>query len=268
MNIDESKLSKSALPLEFKYSRADIDKFLSFKQSYIDWIHSSKQIVKGLPEESFIVSGLTDAFNQTYAIYNKIGIFDGEYGYHLLSVENKVTKDLSQADVIVVSHPFSADGLSSHEKLKIADSYNKPIFVDCAFFGICDNIDFDFSQYKNIHSVCFSLSKTFGTGWCRVGLLFTKDPYPVTVYAGAQYPLIVSAQYHYNLINTKSPDDMFKKYRDKQLEICKELEIIPSDTVMFGLDYSDRYKKFRRGTVNRLCLTQIIENIDIQGNVS
>ena len=261
MDLDKSKLLKSALPLEFQYRAIDVEEFSTFKKTYESWIYSSKQVVKGIPEKSFIVSGITDAFNQTYALYNKIGIFDGEYGYHLLAVENRITKDLSQADVIVISHPFSADGLSSHDKLKIADTYNKPIFVDCAFFGICDNIDFDFSQYKNIHSVCFSLSKTFGTGWCRVGLLFTNDPYPVTVYENSQYPLIASAKYHYDLINTRSPDDMFKKYRPKQLEVCKELDIIPSDTVMFGLDYSDRYIDFQRGNVNRLCLTQLIGGV-------
>lgn len=265
MNIDPSRLLKTALPLEFKYGPKDIEPFLNFKKAYFDWIHSSKQKVNGLPENYYIVSGLTDAFNQTYALYNKIGIFEGEYGYHLLTVKDRITTDLNQADVIIVSHPFSADGLSAHEKLKIADSYNKPIFVDCAFFGICDGIDFDFSQYKNIHSVCFSLSKTFGTGWFRVGMLFTEDPYPVKVYAGAHYPLIASAQYHYDLINTKSPDDMFKKYRAQQLEICKELNIIPSDTVIFGLDYTNKYKEFKRGSVNRMCLTPIIEDTDSRG---
>lgn len=265
MNIDKSRLLNTALPLEFKYSTKELEPFLKFKKSYLDWIHSSKQKVNGLPKNNYIVSGITDALNQTYALYNKIGIFEGEYGYHSIAVNSRVTTDLSQADVIVVSHPFSADGLSAHEKLKIADTFNKPIFVDCAFFGICNDIDFDFRPYKNIHSVCFSLSKTFGTGWHRVGMLFTKDPYPVTFYAETHYPLVSSAQYHYDLINTKSPDYIFKKYRPQQLEICKELDLIPSDTVIFGLDYSDRYIEFKRGNVNRMCLTSIIEDTDSRG---
>ena len=95
--------------------------FIKFKNKFNSWIHSSVQPVIGLPKKYFVTSGLTDAFNQTYALYNKIGIFDGEYGYHQLAMKDRVTTDLSIADVIVISHPFSADGMSSHDKIKIAD---------------------------------------------------------------------------------------------------------------------------------------------------
>lgn len=239
----------------------DLPAFVNFKEKFNRWIHSSKQIVKGLPNNSYIVSGLTDAFNQTYGLYHKVGVFPGEYGYHKLIVGDRVTTDLNEADIIIVSHPFSADGMCSHDKLKIADSYNKPIFVDCAFFGLCHGINFDFTQYKNIHSVGFSLSKTFGTGWRRVGLLYTIDRYPVTVYSEWNYHLISSAEIHYNLIDTMTPDDMTYKYIDTQLSICKYLNVSPSNTIIFGLDYSDRYNKFKRGNVNRLCLSTIMADM-------
>lgn len=254
--INQSKILKGAVALGTP--EYDVESFLKFKNKFDKWIHSSVQTVAGLPENYHIVSGLTDAFNQTYSLYNKIGIFKGEYGYHKLVVEDRVTEDLSAADVIIVSHPFSADGMSSHDKLKIADTYNKPIFVDCAFFGICHDIDFDLTPYKNIHSVCFSLSKTFGTGWRRVGLLYTVDKYPVSVYSEWDYHFIASAEHHYTLIDTMTPDTMVKKHLDSQLAICKELEVTPSNTIIFGLDYTDRYSKFKRGNVNRLCLTALM----------
>ena len=254
--INHEKLLKAAMALNMQ--SYDQDLFLSFKNKFANWIHSSSQLVTGLPDASYIVSGLTDAFNQTYSLYNKIGVFRGEYGYHKLVLGDRVTENLDLADAIIISHPFSADGMSSHEKLKIADSYNKPIFVDCAFFGICHGIEFDFTQYKNIHSVGFSLSKTFGTGYHRVGLLYTIDKYPVTVYADWHYPFIASAKHHYDLIDKMSPDDMITKYLSTQLQICAELDVIPSNTILFGLDYTDKYLDFKRGDVNRLCLTTII----------
>lgn len=257
--IDQTKILKGALALGTP--NYDVNSFITFKDKFNDWIHSSKQIVKGLPANSYIVSGLTDAFNQTYALYNNVGVFKGEYGYHKIALGDRVTEDLSKADVIIVSHPYSADGMSSRDKLQIADSYNKPIFVDCAFFGICHDIDFDFSLYKNIHSVGFSLSKTFGTGWRRVGLLYTIDKYPVTIYSDWDYHFISSAEYHYDLINKMSPDDMVQKYLALQLQICDELNVDPSNTIIFGLDYTDRYSKFKRGNVNRLCLTAIMNEI-------
>ena len=249
-------LLRNARPIEPQFY--DLSAFEEFKKKFDNWIHSSTQSVTGLPENSYIVSGLTDAFNQTYALYNKIGIFEGEYGYHNLVLNDRVTTNLDIADVIIVSHPFSADGMSSHDKLKIADTYNKPIFVDCAFFGICHSIDFDFSTYKNIHSVGFSLSKTFGTGRKRVGLLYTIDKYPVTVYSAWNYYFIAGAEIHYDLIDKISPDDLVNKYVDYQVAICNELEIIPSNTIIFGLDYSSRFSQFKRGNVNRLCLSAIM----------
>ena len=76
-------ISRQALPIEFNMSM-DISKYFNFIKQYDKWIHSSRQPVKGLPGKPYIVSGITDAFNQLYGLYNKIGVFNGEYGYHQL----------------------------------------------------------------------------------------------------------------------------------------------------------------------------------------
>lgn len=250
-------ISRQALPIEFNMSM-DISKYFNFIKQYDKWIHSSRQPVKGLPGKPYIVSGITDAFNQLYGLYNKIGVFNGEYGYHQLVLGDRVTTDLKDADCIVISHPFSADGCSSRLMLEVADSFNKPIFVDCAFFGVCSDISFDFSHYKNIHSVCFSLSKTFGTGLNRVGLLYTKDKFPVTIYEQWRYPLITQANMHTLLIQLKTPDTVADKYRDKQKHICSDLGIEPSSTVLFGYSYDSKYDQYKRGPVNRICISALL----------
>lgn len=251
-------ITSAARPIEF-YGDFNLESFKEFHNKFEKWILSSNQTVAGLPGKSYIVSGITDAFHQTYSMYNKIGIYDGEYGYHQKVFPNRVTNKLNQADVIIISHPFSADGKDSHLKISEADKLGIPIFIDCAFFGICSGINFDFSKYKNVHSVCFSLSKTFGTGWQRVGLLYTKDRYPVRQYSDWQYPFTAAAKYHYDLIDRIGPDDTYKKYRLQQERICDTMGIIPSPTVIFGLDYSDRFNQFRRGNVNRLCISKEFE---------
>jgi hypothetical protein len=247
-------LSTGAKPI-VPMQGVNIDDYEKFKQAFDQWIRSSKLNVRGLPAQSTIVSGLTDAFNQTYALYHKIGIFEGEYGYHRLAMGERVTTDLSTADVIIISHPFSADGFSSHDKLAHADSFGKPIFVDCAFLGICDNVSFDLSAYKHIHSVGFSLSKTFGSGKRRVGMLYTKDCYPSLIYDPWKYQLVSSAEHHYDLITQIGPDQMFDLYRPHQLEICNDLGLEPSDTVIFGLDRQGRYPEYKRGNVDRICIS-------------
>lgn len=245
----------AARPIEL-HGSYDLASYQNFHAEFHKWIHSSRQPVHGLPSNSYIVAGITDAFHQTYSLYHTIGVFDGEYGYHEKAFPDRVTTDLSKADVIIISHPFSADGECSHSKIAAADKLGIPIFIDCAFFGACLNIDFDFSKYNNIHSVCFSLSKSFGTGWQRVGLLYTKDDYPVRVYSDWQYPLTSTAEYHYQLIKKHSPDYIADKYRFQQQKICGILGVKPSSTVLFGLDYTDRYSEFKRGNVNRLCISK------------
>lgn len=229
--------------------------FDQFKKQFHHWVHSSVQPVRGLPKHHYVVSGITDAFNQTYGLYQKVGVFDSEYGYHSLVLGDRVTTNLSEADCIIVSHPFSATGMCAHHLLAQADSYNIPIIVDCAFFGICHSISFDFSAYTNIHSVCFSLSKSMGTGLNRVGLLYTKDPYAVTKYTEWGYPFLSAARHHYNLIQQIGPDHMVKKYRSVQEQVCSDHGFIPSNTIIFGLDYTSDYAEFDRAGVNRMCLS-------------
>lgn len=248
-------ITSAARPIEF-HGIWDLESYTQFHRDFNSWIYSSKQTVNGLPEDSYIVSGITDAFHQTYSLYNKIGIYDGEYGYHEKVFPNRITYDLNEADVIIISHPFSADGECSHWRIAEADKLGIPIFIDCALFGICTNINFDFSQYKNVHSVCFSLSKAFGTGWQRVGLLYTVDNYPVKVYSDWQYPLTACAERHYELIKKYGPDHIAEKYRYQQLIICGKMDLVPSKTVIFGLDYKNRYNDYRRGYVNRLCISK------------
>jgi hypothetical protein len=237
---------------------ADVKSYKDFEQKFEDWIYSSKQIVSGLPEKSFLSSGITDAFNMLYGMYNVIGIFPGEYSYHRLVLpKNRITYNLKKADVIIVSHPFSADGMSSEDRLSVADTYNKPIFVDCAYFGVCNNINFDFTKYKNIDSVAFSLSKTFGSGSYRIAKIFSNSKYPANVYEEWGYHLHSSAAYHYDIITKVSPDDTYNKFRSLQLEICNEYKLTPSDTVIFALDYDklDVYKYYNRDIVNRMCIS-------------
>ena len=92
-----------------------------------------------------------------------------------------------------------------------------------------------------------------------MGLLFTENKnYPAALYTGWHYDLISSAEAHYDIIDNLTPNCTYKKYRSLQVEICKELDLLPSNTVIFGLDYTDKYNKFKRGNVNRVCISNLI----------
>jgi hypothetical protein len=72
------------------------------------------------------------------------------------------------------------------------------------------------------------------------------------------YPFVAGAEHHYKLIDTLSPDSMVEKYGEIQKIICKELNFTPSDTILFGLNNSVEYSKYKRGDTNRLCISNLI----------
>jgi hypothetical protein len=57
------------------------------------------------------------------------------------------------------------------------------------------------------------------------------------------------------LLSYFPPDYAVNKWKDKQLEFCKDNNVKPSDCVIFAFG-GDEYKELNRGTeVNRLCIS-------------
>jgi hypothetical protein len=57
------------------------------------------------------------------------------------------------------------------------------------------------------------------------------------------------------MIKDFSPDYIVEKYKNKQLKFCNHLGIEPSNTVLFGIDRSNKYPEYNRGGItNRLSL--------------
>ena len=53
---------------------------------------------------------------------------------------------------------------------------------------------------------------------------------------------------------------MCGKYRDRQVELCKKLEIEPSDTVLFGISNKEEYDYYERDSyINRICLAYALQ---------
>jgi hypothetical protein len=53
---------------------------------------------------------------------------------------------------------------------------------------------------------------------------------------------------------------MYNRYRDKQIEICTEHELTPSDTFFIATTRDPYYKRLRRKKDKaRLCLTPLLE---------
>lgn len=106
----------------------------------------------------------------------------------------------------------------------------------------------------------YSLSKSFGVGNIRTGWFFTKnrDKRLDDLIYGAKYYNYFAHQVSEHIISNFSIDYVFNQLRQKQLNVCNQLNLIPSDSVWLATTTDPEYKKFRRrGDVARICLAGV-----------
>ena len=133
-----------------------------------------------------------------------------------------------------------------------------PVLVDSAFFGICADLDFDYS-HPAITDVAQSLSKPFPVYGMRIGIRFSKDTTDgLNIYGNTHYVNKFGAAVAIKLFDHQSPDDIFTRYREKQLAWCEQYNLVPSKCVTFGLDYNHQYDNHNRGLKdsNRICFSK------------
>ena len=248
----------------------------TFVTNYRAWIGSStKNNFKNLdkfPIAAFS-QGTTEAFDKFYLknCNRRFRCFRGEYMYHAASWRNYFPTwryleddEVGEHDAVVISMPFSDTGNIHSETYKILDACTKlnvPVLIDCAFFGICRDIEFDF-DVPCITDVVFSLSKTFPVSHIRIGMRLTKtdDDDSLLVYHKTNYVNRLGAWLGNELITQYSPDWNVNKWQEQQESFCKQLSVEPSKTVIFGLG-KDQWMQYNRGTsTNRLCFANYLNN--------
>jgi len=206
---------------------------------FSNWILSTENnTIKNLERFNFkdVTVGTTQAFDEAYLRYSKqrLRVFSKEYGYHRRSVkimpldQNDKYVPLEQDDWVIVSLPFSGNGSISkmyNTMIKDAEEKNIPILLDCAWFGTCNNITFDFSS-PAIKEVAFSLSKGIGLGNMRTGLRFSnyEDGY---IRQQNEYQHLVKSNMQIGIwqMNKFSPDYINNKYKGAYDKMCTLLDL-------------------------------------------
>lgn len=252
---------------------------LNFLKNYIKWISTTKNnYILGLENYQYACfsNGTTESFDKFYCKYNKkrFRFFKGEYLYHRLSCRNHnlnwayIEDDqLRDNDVVIISLPFSDTGNmheQMHSVLKICNTLEIPVLIDCAYFGVCNGISFDFS-YKCIKEITFSLSKSLYSAHLRIGMRLSRvdDDDPLFVTNKIGYVNRLSAYIGNRLIENFNPDYIYNKYSDRQKEICSILKVKPSNSVLFGVGGNDWNEYNRDRHTNRLSFHKFLHHSNL-----
>lgn len=208
-------------------------------ETITSWILSTKNNnITGL--ESFavkdVVIGTTQTFDEAYYTYRnrQLRVFSNEYAYHKRNVSVKPLNDdnnyipLEKDDWVLISLPFSGNGnnaLYYEILLKDAEEKNIPVIVDCAWFGTCRNINFDFSS-PIIQAVTFSLSKGIGLGNMRTGIRFSNyDTGSIKQQNDYKHLVFSNMQIGIWQMNKFGPDYITNKYLNAYKKMCKDLDL-------------------------------------------
>lgn len=236
-----------------------------YEEVYRTWITNTKNnTVNGLDlfENSVFSHGTTESFDKFYTRHRNrtVRVLAGEYAYHRYAVNCSVgtIDDITVNDCVIVSVPFADSGTIHlyHTLMQRCTELSVPVLVDCCWFGMCSGFDFDFT-YPCIEDVVFSLSKTFPVNKLRIGCRFSKSYIDgLTVYKEHEYTNFYLQHIALDLFAHFDSDYMYNKYRDSQLELCKQLAVTPSPVVSLAWGEGEKWSYLNRGgPFNRLCLS-------------
>jgi len=242
-----------------------------FKEKYHNWITASKNfLITGLELfEKSITDGATGAFynfDHAFKEYTTV-VFKGEYPFHVSTNSKMIEKvsELKSGYKLIISYPYAAHGgkyLDFDNILDMCDSLKIPVLIDMAYFGSAKLPNINLNK-ECIKMVAFSLSKTFATGKCKIGLCYHRDVKntPMQVLNEYEYVNHVAINIHMPIISNFTADYMFDKYRVKQEWIATTLGLEPSSTVFLCYSYSSDWNKFGRNKlVNRIGIAPLLQN--------
>ena len=158
---------------------------------------------------------------------------------------------------LYVSVPSAADG----NYFDI--SYIKaPVILDCMYISSTDKQRINVP--KNTEQVFFSFSKGFGLVGERLGLVYTKEPHAtlhlLKEFENWNYTGVRSMQL---IMKNFAVDEMWNRYRDKQVQICKDYDITPSNCFYIATSRDKFWSRRRRMSWNdtaRICITSLFDD--------
>ena len=247
-------------PLE-NFHPTDIPRYIDeYVDLYPQWISSTQNnTVTGLDTfaNTVVTHGTSQAMDwwHYWCEWNDLTckVFKGEYPYHKTIRDDACPfvedSPLQPGDALLISLPFSGNG-SEHplmqQTLNYCDQHGIPVFVDCAWFGCCSGLTFDFNR-ECIQAVAFSTTKGLKTDAWRNGILFSKHRAggPQELY---EWRWLSSFNLAVGIHQMKqfSPDAMWNKYQTAYNLVCDKLKLEATNTIYIAMAQGEEYDRFWR----------------------
>lgn len=251
-----------------------------FVETYRSWMFQGFNFKNHeLYKHACFTQGTTEAFAQFYIRYRegyRLRLKRSDYFYHQMMKSLWYNDrfawldddDIKAGDVLLISVPFSDTGDcpdNLDQILNECERLNVPVMLDLAYLNLATGESFPYEidlARDCIKYVVTSLSKVFPVENMRIGIRLQKECFEDQLYVinetNYNYINILSAFVGYNMMRSYAPNFMFDRYRPRQLELCRELDLKPSPCFNFGIDYKNQYPEYNRGgAINRLCFSRV-----------
>lgn len=251
-----------------------------FVETYRSWLFEGFHFQHtDLYQYGCFTQGTTEAFAQFYIRYRegyRLRLRRADYFYHQMMkslwYKDRFAwldeDDIRQGDVLLISVPFSDTGDRPEELDQILDECERhgvPVMLDLAYLNLATGESFPYSidlSRDCIKYVVSSLSKVFPVENMRIGVRLQKEMFEDQLYVvnelNYNYINLLSAFVGVNMMRSYPNSYIFNRYRQKQIDLCKQLKISPSPCFVFGIDHDNQYNEYNRGGVsNRLCFSRL-----------
>lgn len=228
---------------KIKSVEPDFSSVRHYKTDIIEWL---KPVVDLTGFYVYPMNGITEGLNWWYDKEQRsVEMATGDYQWITSTIRNN-------DKIFYQSVPSAIDGNIIEVKRDM------PVALDLAYVGstgvrkieIPDNVEFAF----------YSLSKSFGVRNIRTGWFFSRkeDKKLDSLISSAKYYNYYAHDVAECIINNFDIDFVHKFLYHKQIEICRQLDFVPSDSVWLACTTNDDYKKFRRfENKARICLAGV-----------
>ena len=247
-----------------------------FIEQFNAWIRSSQlNNIRGLDAFPHVTqtNGTSEAFSMFMQRHNdrRFKFYKGDFMMHKVASNNMNAKwdwiynqsEVTVGDAVIVSCPFSDTGGKRDDLDELLDVCTKlrvPVLIDMAYFGMCYNIDINLDM-PCVEEVTFSLGKTFPIIGARAGIRLQRTEIDDAVLFANQHGIVnnFGAMIGQFAMEACGPDYIANKYMKDQLIICNQLELKPTNCIIFALTDKTEYEQFNRGNnLTRLCISKLL----------